>query len=363
MSSGPCRVAAGRASPVGEVRGMNSQKAVRTDRELECPRIDEGLRARGLRLVTLPDGTPEEVLAAEVADADLLLTCYAPVTARVLGAARRLRGVVKYGVGIDAIDIDAARRLGIPVVNVPEYAEQTVAEGAFAMILALAKRLMPLRDAMEAGGWVWPGPEWLARDLAGKTLGIVGVGRIGRSVARMALGFRMNVVGVDPRVSAAEMRANGVLRRERLDDLLRESDVVSLHAVLNPETRHLLGARELALMGPGAFLINVSRGALVDELALVRAVVDGRIGGVGLDVYSSEPLARSGHPLSALFGRPNVLLMPHLTFYTVEAMDRLSVETLARCDELLSGAPVLVRSTDPRLRAQERGVRFVDAGG
>ena len=111
-------------------------KAVRTDRELECPRIDAGLRARGVELVTLPDSVTEAELAREVADADLLLMCYTPVTPRVIESAPRLKGIVKYGVGIDAIDIAAARRRGIPVVNVPDYAEKTVAEGAFTLLIA-----------------------------------------------------------------------------------------------------------------------------------------------------------------------------------------------------------------------------------
>ena len=161
-------------------------KAIRTDRELECPRVDAGLRARGLELVTLPEGIPEEQLIAEVADADLLLMCYTPITARVIEAAPRLRGIVKYGVGIDAIDIEAARRRHIPVVNVPDYAEETVAEGAFALMIALARKLGPLHCEMKVAGWAWPVRQWLGHDLAGKTLGLVGVGRIGRSLARMA---------------------------------------------------------------------------------------------------------------------------------------------------------------------------------
>src|SRR6185312_12978105 len=157
-------------------------KAIRTDRELECPRVDAGLRARGLELVTLPEGVPEEQLIAEVADADLLLMCYTPITARVIQAARRLRGIVKYGVGIDAIDIPAASARGIPVVNVPEYAEETVAEGAFALMIALARKLMPIGREMATHGWAWPTPQWLGLDLAGRTLGLIGTGKIGRSM-------------------------------------------------------------------------------------------------------------------------------------------------------------------------------------
>ena len=196
-------------------------KAVRTDRELECPAVDAGLRARGVDLVTLPDGIPEAELAREVADADLLLMCYTPVTARVIDAARRLKGIVKYGVGIDAIDIAAAMRRGIPVVNVPEYAEETVAEGAFALMIALAKRLPAIAGAVAREAWIWPEQRWLGNDIAGKTVGLVGLGRIGRSMARMAgHGFRARVLAFDPYVDAATMRAAGVEKVDHLPTLL-----------------------------------------------------------------------------------------------------------------------------------------------
>ena len=191
-------------------------KAVRTDRELECPDIDAGLRAAGCELVLLPEGISEDDLIAAVRDCDLLLMCYTPVTARVIAAAEKLKGIVKYGVGIDAIDIPAAIARGIPVVNVPEYAEETVAEGAFALMIALAKKLMPIGREMDAKGWAWPTPQWLGLDLAGRTLGIVGTGKIGRSMARMASGFRMRVIGYRPLRVRRQMRAGGI---EKVDDL------------------------------------------------------------------------------------------------------------------------------------------------
>jgi D-3-phosphoglycerate dehydrogenase len=280
--------------------------------------------------------------------------CYTPVTARAIGSAPRLRGIVKYGVGIDAIDIEAARARGVTVVNVPEYAEETVAEGAVALILALARRLKPLQRAMHEQGWAWPEARWLGLDLAGRTLGLVGLGRIGASVARIAgRGFRMRVLGYDPHAGAARFAESGVERCAALAALLAQSDFVSLHCVLNEETRGLIGARELAAMKPGAFLVNVSRGALVDEAALLRALEERRIAGAALDVYGREPLARAGHPLSALYAMDNVILQPHLAFYTAEAMQRLEEETLARSREILEGRPVLVKSLDPRLRGQK----------
>ncbi len=326
-------------------------RVVRTDRELELPGVDAALRAAGHELVLLQDGVPEEILVHETREAELLLMCYTPVTRRVIEAASKLKGIVKYGVGIDAIDIPAARQRGIPVANVPEYAEETVAEGAFALLMALVKKLKPLQRAMERAGWVWPTQEWLAGELAGKTVGLVGLGRIGSSFARMAGAFRMRVLAFDPYVggTATDLRA-----------MLAECDFVSVHCVLNDETRHLIGEAELRAMRPAAVLVNVSRGAIVDETALLRALQEKRIAGAALDVYSREPLKKTGHPLSALYAMDNVILSPHLTFYSREAMARLEAETLERCREVLEGKPLTVRSRDPRLRAQIRGVRFVD---
>jgi len=335
-------------------------KIVRTDREFECRIIDHGLRERGAELVVLPDGVGEDDLAAATADADLLLMCYTPVTARVIAGAKRLKGIVKYGVGIDAIDITAAMARRIPVVNVPDYAEETVAEHAFAMMIALARKLLPIHAAVQSQGWIWPTERWIAGDIAGKTVGLVGLGRIGASMARMAgAGFRARVVGYDPFVPVAEMARVGVGKVDGLHAMLAECDFVSIHCVLNQATRHLIGAAEFAAMKRTAVLINVSRGAIVDERALVEAIVSGRIGGAGLDVFSAEPLSATGHMMSPLYGRDNVILTPHMAFYTADAMHRLEHDTLQRCFEILDGRPVRVKSKDPRLTAQTHGVELL----
>jgi len=266
---------------------------------------------------------------------------------------------VKYGVGIDAIDIEAAKARGIPVVNVPEYAEETVAEGAMTLILALAKKLKPIQKAMNGEGWAWPESRWMGLDVSGKTLGVIGLGRIGSKVARMAgRGFRMRVLAYSPHSDEARFADAGVERRTDLVSLAAESDFLSVHCVLNRETRGVVSEQVLAAMKSTAFLLNVSRGAIVDEAALLRALQEKRIAGAALDVYSREPLAKTGHPLSALYSMDNVIVFPHLTFFTREAMGRLEDETLERCFEILEGRPVLVKSEDPRLRGQRRGVRF-----
>ncbi|MEL7151613.1 MAG: C-terminal binding protein [Pseudomonadota bacterium] len=324
-------------------------KIVRTDAELVLPTLDDRLRSEGHDLTLLPDGVSEDRLCEALRDADILMMCYTPVKRRVIEAAPDLRGIVKYGVGIDAIDIEAAKDRGVTVVNVPEYAERTVAEGAFLLLLALMRKLPSLMDVMDRDGWAWPEPRWIGRDMAGMTLGLVGFGRIGQAMAQMAgAGFAANVIAFDPLQPGRVFDEVGVERAASLGALLARCDAVSLHTVLNTQTRHMIGAAELARMKQGALLINVSRGELVDQEALIHALDAGHLGGAGLDVFAREPLTRA-HPL---FGRPNVLLLPHLTFWTVEAMARLEEDTHARLRELIDGRPVTVRSTDPRLQGQ-----------
>ena len=328
-------------------------KIIRCDREIETPHIDRTLRNWGHELTLMPKSINEDELCVAMAECELLLMCYTPITSRVIASAPRLRGIVKYGVGIDAIDIPAAHARGIAVVNILTYAEETVAEGAFAMLIALAKKLTSLQGALCTEGWVWPTARWLGSDIAGKTLGIVGCGKIGSSMARMAgAGFRARVGGYNPNKSSREMQALGIEAYDNLHAMLSTCDFVSLHVALSDSTRHLIGAAELAAMKPTAFLINSARGALIDEKALLHALQDGSIAGAGLDVFSQEPLNQKDHPLRALYSMDNVILMPHLTFYTAEAMDRLESETLERCKEIIEGRPVTIRSTDPRLQGR-----------
>jgi D-3-phosphoglycerate dehydrogenase len=334
-------------------------KIVRTDMELECPHLDHALRETGADIVLLPDDVDRAELLLQTRDADLILMCYTQISAEVIENAERLKGIVKYGVGIDAIDIDAARARKIPVVNIPEYAEETVAEGAFALMIALAKKLVPLQSTMNKDGWAWPTAKWIGTDISGKTIGLVGAGKIGKSMARMAgLGFGAKILGYDPHRSKGEMSDDGIEKYDDLLEMIKECDFVTVHCVLNSDTHHLIGADALAQMKPTAMLINVSRGAIVDEVALVHALQSGKIAGAGLDVYSQEPLNQSDHPMRALFDMDNVILSPHLTFYTQEAMKRLEDETLERCMEVLEGRTVIVKSKDPRLTAQMHGVRF-----
>ncbi|MEG3659003.1 hydroxyacid dehydrogenase [Arenibacter palladensis] len=328
-------------------------KIVRTDMELETPFVDETLRENGHDLVLLPDGVSEEILMKELEDCDILLMCYTPITKKTIDSAKRLKAIVKYGVGIDAIDIPAANARGIVVVNIPEYAEETVAEGAFAMLIALAKKLPTLQKQMNSNAWVWPSSKWLGHDIAGKTLGIIGCGKIGSSMARMAgLGFRARVIGYDPSKTKEELAKRGIQKYDDLTEMLKECDFISLHSVLNKETKHLIGAKEFSVMKETAIVINSARGALIDELALLNALEKKQIAGAGLDVYSQEPLNKTDHPLKKLYEMDNVILLPHLTFYTHEAMHRLELETMERITEVMENRPVTIKSKDPRLQNQ-----------
>lgn len=321
--------------------------------ELETPFVDQTLREKGHDLVLLPDGVSEKILMKEMEDCEILLMCYTPITKKIIDSAKRLKAIVKYGVGIDAIDIPAANAQGIVVVNIPEYAEETVAEGAFAMLISLAKKLPALQKQMKSNAWVWPSQDWLGLDIAEKTLGIIGCGKIGSSMARMAgLGFRAKVIGYDPSKSREELTQKGIEKYDDLLEMIRECDFISVHAVLNKETKHLIGAKEFAVMKKNTIIINSARGALIDEMALVDALEKKLIAGAGLDVYSQEPLNNMDHPLKKLYEMDNVILLPHLTFYTHEAMHRLELETMERITEVMENRPVTIKSKDPRLQNQ-----------
>lgn len=260
--------------------------------------------------------TPEEVRAA-VAGADGVLNCYAPMPAQVIESLEGCRVIARYGIGLDTIDLPAATERGILVTNVPDYCIDEVSDHALALILGLARGVVRLDRSVRAGGWTPTEARPLHR-LRGRTLGLVGFGRIARRLAEKgaALGFRL--VATDPFVPAAAMADAGVEARE-LDELLAESDVVSIHAPLTEESRHLIGAKELTLMKPGAILVNTSRGPLVDVAAVREALETGRLGGVALDVLEVEPPAAD----DPLLRRPDVVITPHAAFYSEESMAEL----------------------------------------
>jgi glyoxylate reductase len=239
----------------------------------------------------------------------------------ILQEAPRLRMVANMAVGFDNIDVKTATGLGILVTNTPDVLTEATAEFTWTLILALARGLIPARDALYGGAWThWAPDGFLGRELVGKTLGIVGLGRIGRAVARRAEGFGMNVVGLGH-------RGQGPYPRLPQDEFLARADVVSLHVPLSADTRSLADGPFFAAMKPGAFFINTARGGLVDETALLAALERGHLAGAALDVFQQEPID-GRHPLAA---HPRVLVTPHMASATVEtrtAMARRAARNL-----------------------------------
>eukprot|EP00756_Hemistasia_phaeocysticola_P045445 Hpha_TRINITY_DN19197_c0_g1::TRINITY_DN19197_c0_g1_i1::g.94716::m.94716/K00058/serA, PHGDH; D-3-phosphoglycerate dehydrogenase / 2-oxoglutarate reductase len=216
---------------------------------------------------------------------------------------------------------------------------------------------------MESGEcWAWPTEQTLGSDLAGKSLGMVGFGRIGTCMARMCSGFRMRMMAYDPNVSASVMAASQVEKVDSVEELCQRADAISVHATLNPTSRGVLSKAAIALLPAHAVAVNVSRGEIWDERAVADAVLQGRLSGVGADVFGIEPLSReASHPFAQLVDRDDCIFTPHLAFWTKEARERLEAEALERCLEALEGRPLRVLSSDPRLLGQAQGL--VELGG
>ncbi len=255
-------------------------------------------------------------LPGELADADALIVRSATrVTAELLERARGLRVVGRAGVGVDNIDVEAATGRGVLVMNTPGGNAPSVAEHAFALLLALARSVPQFDASLHAGRWEKSGAAGI--ELRGKTLGLVGLGRVGSEVARRARAFDMHVLAHDPQIPAEAAREAGV-ELVSLRELLERSDFISLHAALSPATERMIKADSLAQMKVGAFLINTARGELVDETALVDALRCGRLGGAALDVFTVEPPKDS-----PLLGLPNVIATPHIAGSTREAQEEV----------------------------------------
>lgn len=289
--------------------------------------------AKGVDIVGI-NSSEEEHWKRMARDANVIVTCYSRITAGIIGAVPSLQGIVKYGVGVDNIDLAAASRAGVIVANCPVYGSETIAEHAFALMICLSRKIVPMDRSMRAAGWKHPTPELLGEDLAGKVLGIIGCGRIGRAMASRAACFRMHCIAYDPYADAETLVREGIAP-VALDELLQTSDIVTVHAVLTPETRGIIGERELRRMKSTALVINVARGAIIDEASLVSALRKGWIAGAGLDVFPAEPLL-PGH---ALIGMDNVILTPHLAWYTRGAHERLEKDALRNLLDLLDGNP------------------------
>lgn len=295
----------------------------------------ERLRQAGVRVDVNPHdraSSREELLAGVRGQDGVLCLLTERIDGEVFDAAGpQCRIFANMAVGYNNIDIAEASRRGILITNTPGVLTETTADLAWALMLATARRVVESDRYFRTGNWEGWGPlQFLGHDLHGATLGIVGAGRIGTAVARRAVGFDMRVL-YTARSEKPEMAALGG-RRVELDELLRNSDFVSLHVPLSEETRHLIGARELALMKPSSYLVNTARGPVVDEPALVEALRERRIAGAGLDVYEDEP-----RPAAGLVELSNVVCLPHLGSATEATRARMAVMAAENLLAVLGG--------------------------
>lgn len=298
------------------------------------PIHDAGVRilAEKFEVWISPDASPP-TLAREIGDCSGLLVRTAPIPASVIEAAPGLKIIARHGVGYENIDMAAATRRRIPVAITADANALSVAEHVLVLMGALAKRLLEYDGATRKGDWEIRN-SYRAIDLNGKVLGILGMGRIGSLVCRKAkAAFDMEVLAYDPVVPREAMEGAGARVVGSIPELLRASDVVTVHAPLTPETRGLIGEAQFRMMKPTAFLINAARGPVVDEKALFTALTEGRIAGAGLDVFDQEP----PDPKHPLFSLPNVVLTPHSAGLTVECVIRMATGAARAIVDVLEG--------------------------
>jgi D-3-phosphoglycerate dehydrogenase len=300
------------------------------------PYVDKELKIlQSYAQVEIAKSTEEEQLLKLVADVDLIMVVYGKITSKIIESANKLKGIVRYGIGIDNIDIEAASKRKIPVANVPNYAIETVADHAMALMLGLARRILEADKAMKSRNWsVWTSPPSTYRgvDLSGKVVGIIGIGKIGRAMAKRAFGFDMKILAYDPYVTAEDAKKLGI-ELTSLQELLSKSDFVTIHAPLTSETRYLIGENEIRRMKKTAYLINTSRGSLVDTKSLAKALKEGYLAGAALDVYPTEPPAVDDPILQV----EHVILTPHISWYTEEAVERLEMTAVDHAVHILEG--------------------------
>ena len=310
---------------------MPSKKALITD--YVWPNIDvenEVLRAGGVEPVVAPD-TSEETLAELAADADIIMFCFAQVTGNVLRTAEKCKVASRYGIGVDNIDIPTATELGIVVTNVPDYCMDEVTDHAIGMILALNRRLLPHDSEVKSGGWASVVLDQPMHRTRGATLGILGFGRIGRSIADKAVGFGMNIVAYDPLIEPGQS-IDGV-EIISFEDVLRRSHFITVHTPLTPETEGMIGADQFAMMMPGGIIVNCARGGIIQEQALADALHSGHLAGAGLDVVEPAP-PPDDHPL---LSAPNIIITPHTAFFSQASTVELERRTAQEALRVLNG--------------------------
>jgi D-3-phosphoglycerate dehydrogenase len=294
------------------------------------------LAATGWEVVKARGPLSEADTLAVVGEIDGYICGDDAITRAVLEKARpRLKVLSKYGIGVDKIDVKSCTEFGIPLLFTPGVNHTTVAEHAFLLLLALEKHLLFHADSVRAGGW----KRQTGRELLGKTIGIVGMGRIGKEVAIRAKAFGMKPIGYDVYWDEAFAKEQGVPRADTLDDLFAASDYISLHTNLTPETRDLVRAESIARMKPEAIVINCARGEIVNTADMAAALHAGRLRGYGTDVLDEEP-PRAGHPL---VGLANCLVTPHVGSRTLESVQRQAVAAVTNLIRAMHGQPPLAQ--------------------
>ena len=289
------------------------------------------LEAGGASVVVAPNG--EEATLIELArDADAIMTCFAQVTENVVRAAEQCVAIGRFGVGVDNIAVNTATELGIAVTYVPDYCVDEVSDHVMALLHAWNRKIALFDRSVKERGWGSQPLTMRMMRLRGKTIGIVGFGRIGQAVAAKARAFGLNILAADPVVPAATVEDFGG-RLVDLPVLLAESDFVSLHTPLTDATRDLIGREELAMMKPEAFLINAARGPLVDEVALYEALTGNIIAGAGLDVMVDNTPPQD-HPLLSL---DNIIITPHVAFFSQESTLELEQRAAAEVVSVIHG--------------------------
>jgi len=264
-------------------------------------------------------------------DADAILVTYAKLTREILTQLTKCKAIGRFGLGVDNIDLPAAKEKGIAVNYVPDYCIREVSDHTMALLLALIRKVPLSNKLVQSGRWEMPAVVPIRR-IEGTVLGLVGLGHIPRLVAPKAQAFGIKVIAYDPYAKPEVFKAAGVESVD-FDTLLKTSDYVSVHAPLLPATRGLMNAAAFGKMKKGAYIVNTARGPLIDEPALIAALDAGQIGGAGLDVVATEPLAKD----SPLLGRDNVIISPHTAFYSIEALEELQTKCATDVARVLSG--------------------------
>jgi D-3-phosphoglycerate dehydrogenase / 2-oxoglutarate reductase len=277
------------------------------------------LEPLGCEVTRAPSKTEDGLIAA-VKDADYIITQFAPVTAKVIAAMTKCRIIVRYGIGVDNVDLKAAAAKGIPVCNVPDYCVDEVADHTLAMILDLTRRITPHTTLLKSGKWALAGTLEMIHALKDMTIGLVAFGRIGREVAARLKPFKPQILVFDPVVKAETIRAEGYTP-VTLDQLLKQSDLITLHCPSNEKTKHMINAQSIAQMKPGVFFVNTSRGTLAKSEDLIAALQKGIIAGAALDVFDPEPIP-ADNPLMKM---DNVLITPHMASCSPQAVQNLRV--------------------------------------